>query len=221
VIVCGGCGVKLRRTLPAAEPLAEPPAATPAAGAPRREHAGETPNGQVTLEQLMTELRELRRLQERMLELLKHPVPAEAPPAFVGEDGAPVPPVRSRKRKTVLLIDDTKSERQAAVAALERADVPVRTATDGSAGIAALAIEKPDVVALELDLKGPMAGKDVINMIKATMEWVDIPIVLYTRQPIASQRDARTIHGADDFILKGEGSAEALVSRVVTLFRKG
>ena len=26
-----------------------------------------------------------------------------------------------------------------------------------------------------------MAGKDVINMIKATMEWVDIPIVLYTR----------------------------------------
>ena len=36
-----------------------------------------------------------------------------------------------------------------------------------------------------------MAGKDVVNMIKATMEWVDIPIVLYTRAAIANQKDAR------------------------------
>ena len=45
----------------------------------------------------------------------------------------------------------------------------------------AIAAEKPDVIALELDIGGSMAGKDVINMIKATMEWVDIPILLYTR----------------------------------------
>jgi DNA-binding response OmpR family regulator len=65
-----------------------------------------------------------------------------------------------------------------------------------------------------------MAGKDVINMIKATMEWVDVPIILYTRLPIESQREARQIHGADEFVLKASGP-EMLVARVITVFRKG
>ena len=47
------------------------------------------------------------------------------------------------------------------------------------------------MIALELDLGGAMAGKDVINMIKATMEWVDIPIILYTRVAVESQKEAR------------------------------
>jgi hypothetical protein len=66
---------------------------------------------------------------------------------------------------------------------------------------------------------GSMAGKDVVNMIKATMEWVDIPIILYTRTPVASQQEARTVHGADDVVPKGPGSAEALVSHVIAHFR--
>jgi DNA-binding response OmpR family regulator len=65
-----------------------------------------------------------------------------------------------------------------------------------------------------------MAGKDVINVIKATMEWVDIPIVLWTREPVANQREARQIHGADEIVPKSSGAA-ALVARVITVFRRG
>ena len=50
-------------------------------------------------------------------------------------------------------------------------------------------------------------------MIKATMEWVDIPIVLYTRAAVESQREARQVHGADEFVLKRSGPA-ALVLEV-------
>ena len=106
------------------------------------------------------------------------------------------------------------------MAELERAAVPVRAFADGQAGLQAIAAEKPDVIALELDLLGPMAGKDVINMIKATMEWVDIPLVLYTRAAVESQSEARTVHGADEFVLKTAGPA-ALVARCIALFRKG
>jgi DNA-binding response OmpR family regulator len=67
---------------------------------------------------------------------------------------------------------------------------------------------------------GAMGGKDVINMIKATMEWVDIPILLYTRMPIENQKEARQIHGADEYVLKTAGP-DALVARVITVFRKG
>ena len=79
----------------------------------------------------------------------------------------------------------------------------------------------PDVIALEVDMAGVMPGKDVINMIKATMEWVDIPIILYTRAPISGQQEARTIHGADELVPKGPGGGpQALVTRVISVFRR-
>ena len=127
--------------------------------------------------------------------------------------------MRSRQRKTVLLIDDDPKTREASTAELQAADIPAIAFGDGRAALEAMAKERPDVIALELDLAGALAGKDVINMIKATMDWVDIPIILYTRAAVESQREARQAHGADDVVLKRSGPA-ALVSKVVALFRR-
>jgi CheY-like chemotaxis protein len=182
------------------------------------------------LETLFDELRAMRVVQDEILALLKERLAGGASPTATDEPlGAddtgpvpvPAPPVRSRRRKTVLLIDDDPSSRIAALQALEHAEVPTRTAQDGSAGLAAIAQEKPDVIVLELGIDGTMSGKDVVNMVKATMEWVDVPIVLYTRVPIESQKEARTIHGADELVPKGPDGANLLVSRVIGLFRKG
>jgi CheY-like chemotaxis protein len=181
------------------------------------------------MDAILEELRGLRDGQREILDLLRTPTsgvarPPDEPLGTFGDEppvATPGPVVRSRRRKTVLLIDDDQDERTAAVDALERAEVPVRAFADGNAGLAAIAEEKPDVIVLELGIKGAMAGKDVINMIKATMEWVDVPIILYTRMHIESQREARQIHGADEFVLKGTASADALVGRVISVFRKG
>jgi two-component system KDP operon response regulator KdpE len=129
--------------------------------------------------------------------------------------------VRTRQRqKSVLVVDDDDASRRAAAAAFSAAHVPVRAVADGNSAIAAIAEDKPDVVVLELGLADPMGGKDVINMIKATMEWVDVPIVLHTRVPIESHKEARTVHGADDFVFKGEGSLDTLVARVIQTFQR-
>ena len=178
-----------------------------------------------TMETLMAEVQTLRRLQEETLALLRSTslqMAGERPSIDVAEElGLPVPaPVRARRRKTVLLVDDDDASRQAAETALDAAEVPVRSVADGRAALAAIAEDRPDVIAMELDIAGPLAGQDVVNMIKANMEWVDIPILLYTRAPIASRREARTTHGADDFVTKEYGP-EVLVSKVVTLFRRG
>jgi CheY-like chemotaxis protein len=106
------------------------------------------------------------------------------------------------------------------VAAFEKAEVPVRAVGDGNAALSALAEQKSDVLVLELGMGGAMAAKDVVNLIKATMEWVDIPIVLYTRMPVASQKEARQQHGADEVVLKAPGGEEALVARVIQIFRR-
>lgn len=182
-------------------------------------------------EAILAELRALRSVQDEILELLRdglRPGGENSPqgqmpaaPASMSDDDTPafVAPIRTARRKSVLLIDDEEATRDSAVAELEKAAVPVRAFRDGQAALQAIAEEKPDVIAIELELRGAMAGKDVINMIKATMEWVDIPIVLYTRTAVESQREARTVHGADEFVLKAAGPA-ALLARCIALFRK-
>jgi CheY-like chemotaxis protein len=132
----------------------------------------------------------------------------------------PPAPARARKRKSVLLIDDDEAALQAAVQALEKAEVPVRAMKDYSAALAAITEDKPDVIALEPKMGGDQTGEDLINAIKATMEWVDIPVVLYTSAEIENKEQARTQYGADEFVLKGPRGPAALVSQVITLFRK-
>jgi CheY-like chemotaxis protein len=144
-------------------------------------------------------------------------------PDFEEPEAAATAPrtIRTRQRqKSVLLIDDDEAACGEVQAALYNTQVPVRTVADGNSAIAAIAEEKPDVIVLELGLSGDMPGRDVINMIKATMEWVDIPIILYTQVPI-DEKEARQIHGADRYVPKGPNSALALVNTVIRLFQTG
>jgi len=214
------------RVDPPRSPSATVPPGTTRKPVPRPNEAGSE-----ALAAVLSELQSLRRGQEEILSLLRPgsfdaPGPETAEPASAAEAEAlgqePRAAVRSRRRKSVLLVDDDEHTRRAALAALEQAEVPVRIAVDGNAGLAALARERSDVIVLELGVGGAMPGKDVINLIKATMEWVDIPIVLYTRLPVADQKEARTLHGADELVLKSApGCVDALVARIVALFRKG
>jgi CheY-like chemotaxis protein len=243
-LVCPGCGARLLtraaaaarsggKAVPEAPPL---PAAGPAPGSatlppgtPLKKIPApdEKPATSQQVEAVLAELRALRSIQEDIVELLRsraeqpgaEPLGADAL-ASMEDRAAPPTALRSGRRKSVLLIDDDDKQRAAVVAEMEKGEVPVRAFGDGRAALEAIAEDKPDVIALELDLRGSMAGKDVINMIKATMEWVDIPIVLYTRLPVESQREARTVHGADEFVLKATGPA-ALVARCIALFRRG
>jgi CheY-like chemotaxis protein len=234
VIVCPSCKAQLKVrnqgpmpptpagniTLPAGvrAPVAGPgkPAAVPPPPPPAPASLGD----------VMGELKALRGLQVEILSMLKAmaSVSTTKQPSSEAEEAfaAPAPAaVRTRRRKTVLVMDDDDQTRKAAVAALELAEVPVRAAADGNAGLEAMAAERPDVVVLELGMGGRLAGKDVVNMIKATMEWVDIPIVLYTRIQVENQKEARITHGADELVPKGAGATETLVSRVIALFRRG
>jgi len=179
--------------------------------------------GSATLEMLLRELRAIREAQQQVLDLLRGGSGPRSYAHATGRsesDGAmSLSPIRALRPKSVVLIDDDPATRDAAVAELLQADVPVRAFEDGNAALQGIAEEKPDVIVLELGLRGEMAGKDMINMIKATMEWVDIPVVLWTREPVASQKEARLVHGADEIVPKSSGTA-ALAARIITVFRR-
>jgi CheY-like chemotaxis protein len=209
---------------PLPPPLAPPESAKKTGG---RKAAAETA---MTLDLLLREVRAVRETQHLILEVLeglrkREPalpeLAAAAPTEEVKESEVPtLSPIRVRRRKTVVLVDDDEKTRQAALAELAHADVPARDFADGNAALSAIAEEKPDVIVLELGLAGEMGGRDFVNYIKATMEWVDIPIILWTREAVANQKEARQIHGADEVVAKSSGAA-ALVARVITVFRRG
>jgi CheY-like chemotaxis protein/uncharacterized Zn finger protein (UPF0148 family) len=221
IITCPGCGTRLMTRSAAERAKAAGPAAPPPpTSAPNPEPAAEPTAEPATLDLVLREVRALREGQREVLaslEELRRARPAAAPAD--DEDAPSVEPIRARRRKTVLLLDDDPATCEEAKAELEKADVPVRTCDDGRAALAMIAEQKPDVVALEVGMGGEMGGKDLVNVIKATMEWVDIPIILWTREPVAGQKEARQLHGADDVALKAGGAA-ALVARVITLFRR-
>jgi hypothetical protein len=49
------------------------------------------------------------------------------------------------------------------------------------------------------------------------MEWVEIPILVYTRAPIANHEQARTDFGGDDYVIKAEGSIDLLAKKIARL----
>jgi CheY-like chemotaxis protein len=184
------------------------------------------PTSQSSLEELMFALYQTQKQMLTLLEQRLVPVRAveNAPQSdtIAGDDDfAAFPPAttRANKRKSVLLIDDDDASRAAAVAALEKAEVPVRTAVSGQAAMELLTEETPDVIALEGEMSGEVSGKDIIDRVKAVMEWVNIPILLYTQARVESQQEARLQYGADGYILKGPKGPDALVSQVIALFR--
>ena len=171
---------------------------------------------------LLAEVRAVRKVQDEILELLRGRTGPRLAEGALSDFDTPTDAtaVRTSRRKSVLLVDDDEATRTLVEAALTAGEIPVRTVGDGNRALAMIAEEKPDVIVLELGIGGAMAGKDVVNMIKATMEWVDIPIILYTRVPMEGQKEARQIHGADDYVPKGAGGPEAVRAKSIAFFRK-
>jgi CheY-like chemotaxis protein len=199
-------------------------AAAAAIAAPFAPPAANTPASTAAVDAVLAEVRAVRRMQEEILDLLRGQAePGTAPSRrAIGDDfeGLHEPAVRSSRRKRALLVDDDPEARGVVANVLTAGEIPVTTVGDGNSALASIAKDKPDVIVLELGIKGDMAGKDVVNMIKATMEWVDIPIILYTRVPMEGQKEARQVHGADDYVAKGPGGPEAVLAKAISFFRK-
>ena len=210
-------------------PVAAPaPAGTDTTRRRKSEAKGQKTEVESALELVLQEVRALRETQDRILLAIADLRRATAAPPAAGEgdlDGAEPPaepafsPIRDGQRKTLMLVDDDPRTREAVVAEFQKAEVPVRAFDDANAALSAIAEEKPDVIALELGLGGELGGKDLVNMIKATMEWVDIPIVLWTREAVTTQKEARQVHGADEVVPKS-GGPPALLACVINLFRR-
>lgn len=116
--------------------------------------------------------------------LPEHLAPAAEPaPAPVEGDEMPTTPAVSgdqqERKRLILLIDDDPSVRDLLPRSLERHDLHVETAADGTSGLELARLLVPDLIILDI-LMPEIDGWTVLNELKASSDTAAIPVILLT-----------------------------------------
>ena len=112
----------------------------------------------------------------------------------------------------ILVVDDEPNIVLSLEFLMKQAGFQVRTASDGEAGLAAIAAEQPDLVLLDV-MMPRKNGYEVCQAIRANPDWKAIRIIMLTAKGREVEREKGLALGADDYITK-PFSTQEVVERV-------
>jgi len=115
----------------------------------------------------------------------------------------------------VLVVDDEKAIRRYLRVALSAQEMTVMEASSGEEALRAVAVDRPDVVILDLGLPD-MEGTEVTRRIR---EWTDVPIIILSVREQENEKIAALDSGADDYLTKPFGTGE-LMARIRAALRR-
>ncbi|MEQ9032648.1 MAG: response regulator transcription factor [Aggregatilineales bacterium] len=116
----------------------------------------------------------------------------------------------------ILLIDDERKLTDPLRSSFERAGYNVTVANDGYAGLSMAMVEKPDVILLDVMMRG-LDGWQVCQAIRQHSSTV--PIIMLTALDDSTDRIKRLELGADDYLVK-PFSYKELESHVRAMLRR-
>jgi DNA-binding response OmpR family regulator len=118
--------------------------------------------------------------------------------------------------KSVLVVDDDPTVSDVVRRYLEQDGHQVRLAADGSAGLAAVRAERPDLVVLDVMMPG-ITGIDVCRVLRQHLP--HLPIIMLTALGEEADRVVGLEVGADDYVTKPFSPRE-LMLRVRSVLRR-
>lgn len=116
----------------------------------------------------------------------------------------------------LLVVDDDPAIRRLLGRTLERAGYVVVEAADARAGLAALAIDKPDLVLLDLGLP----DRDGLELLPLLVRAPGPSVIVLTARDDVDEKVAALDLGADDYVTK-PFDTEELLARVRSSLRRG
>ena len=119
--------------------------------------------------------------------------------------------------RPILIVDDDAALAEETRKACEKLGFAPSVVSAARAALDAMSRDRPALLIIEPLLTGEPSGKDLVNYVKSTMEWIEIPILVHTRAAIANHEQARTDYGADDYVLKADGSVDLVAKKIVRL----
>jgi DNA-binding response OmpR family regulator len=125
--------------------------------------------------------------------------------------------MEGHSRGSVLVVDDEPTIAEVVARYLERAGYRTRVAADGAAAIEAAALQRPDLVVLDLMLPR-IDGLEVMRRLRE-QDRERIAVILLTAKSEEADRVIGLRLGADDYVVKPFSPAE-LVARVDAVLRR-
>lgn len=165
----------------------------------------------------------LQTIQHDLAALRKDHAELAAVVARVGGPKAPTPPLplgasaSKASPRPLLIVDDDATMAEETRKACEKLGFAPQVVNAGRAALDAMGWQRPALLIIEPLLAGELSGRDLANYVKSTMEWIDIPILVHTRATISDREQARMDFGADDYVIKGQGSVQLLAKKAARL----
>ena len=121
--------------------------------------------------------------------------------------------------KNILLVEDNNTSRQAIKSALCKEGFCVIEASDGIEAIKLLSEQNPDLIILDLYMKG-MDGLKVLSLIKTDQKWKELPVIVCSAHDTQDVKEKVMNAGADGFLPKSGTSPAKLAQYAKTILQQ-
>ncbi len=115
-----------------------------------------------------------------------------------------------QRRKRLLVIEDNPAEQLSIEALIGGDDIEILPAHSGEEALDLLEQEEVDCIVLDLRLPD-MSGFDVLERLKASPLFSDIPVIVFTGRELSAEEDAQIHTMARSIVVKGVESPERLL----------
>ena len=132
--------------------------------------------------------------------------------------GSPASMHESSVPPRVLYVDDEAVIRRIITRAFEREGIEVRTAAEGSVGVALAVDWHPDVILMDLMMPG-MDGYQTMTAIREKPEFRRLPIIALTAKAMKGDREKCLEAGASDYLAKPVNTEQLLSALRMWLHR--
>lgn len=109
--------------------------------------------------------------------------------------------VEPKRRRVVLLVEDSITSRTLLRSVLQGAGLEVRTAVDGVEALAALRLEPVDLVVSDVQMPR-LDGFELTRRIRREAAWAELPVVLVTSLASREDREQGVEAGANAYVVK-------------------
>jgi len=129
------------------------------------------------------------------------------------------PAQSDREGKSILLVEDSNTTRQAIKSALCKEGFSVIEAMDGIEAMKFIAEQNIDLIILDLYMKG-IDGLKVLSVLKTNPKWKEIPVIVCSGHDTQDVKEKVMNAGADEFLSKRGTSPAKLVQSAKALLQQ-
>ena len=123
------------------------------------------------------------------------------------------------RRKRLLIVEDNPAEQLGITELLAHTDVDLTAVGTGAEALAALRLEPPDCIVLDLRLPD-MSGFDLLETIRDDAALPDLPVVVFTGRELSPEEDAQLHTLARSVVVKGVELPERLLDETALFLHR-